>query len=469
MAVSGWLTLIFKAESRSPMWLTWWFAFGWFGAGISWVHVSIADFGGLPILASVAMMALLCGYLALYPVLAMKLALVLGKKHLLALYLPLTWLVCEWLRSWMLTGFPWLSLGYSQLDSPLAGWLPVIGETGVSALIVLVSTGLVIGVLQRSLWKPLLVLVVPSISGIVLNQIEWTQPTGETIRTAMVQGNIKQELRWMPEQDAPTMQTYYEETLPYLDYELIVWPEAAIPKLESLAQDYLHDMDYITGTSGAALITGIVNYNFESEQVFNNLIVLGQQQPGDLKGHYRYAHNNRFAKHHLLPVGEFVPFESILRGLAPIFDLPMSSFTRGDYQQRNLIANGYHIAPAICFEIAFPRQVRANLYEDTQVILTVSNDAWFGRSHGPAQHMQIAQMRAKEMGLPVIRSTNNGISGFVDHRGKLVSQLPQFKQASHTFPVALVEGTTPYRYFGDALAWLIFMALAVLARTMRNR
>lgn len=412
-------------------------------------------------------MVLLCGYLALYPMLAVKLALMLGKRHLLAIYLPVTWLLCEWLRSWMLTGFPWLSLGYSQLDSPLAGWLPIIGETGVSALMILLSAGLVSGVIQRNIWKPAIVLVVPLISGIVLNQIEWTKPTGETIRTAMVQGNIKQEVRWMPEQDLPTMQAYYDETLPFLDYDIIVWPEAAVPKLESLAQEYLHDVDQLTASNGAALITGIVNYNFESDQVYNNLIVLGQQHPGDALGHYRYGHNNRFAKHHLLPVGEFVPFESLLRGLAPIFDLPMSSFTRGDYQQRNLVANGHHIAPAICFEIAFPRQVRANLYENTQLILTVSNDAWFGRSHGPAQHMQIAQMRAKEFGLPVIRSTNNGISGFVDHRGKLVSQLPQFERASHTFPVALVEGSTPYRYFGDFLAWLIFVGLAILARSSR--
>ena len=440
---------------------TWWFAFGWFGAGISWVHVSIADFGGVPLIVSMLMMAILCGYLALFPALAIKLLQKSSAVRFWPLMLPLLWLFTEWLRSWLLTGFPWLSIGYSQLHSPLGGWLPIVGETGVSALLVMFTCAAALAIKQKN-WSILtLVIAIPLVSGYVLNQVQWTSPNGTLFKTAMIQGNIKQELRWTPEQDRPTMQAYLQDTQQYWGHDLIVWPEAAIPKLEPLTGEYIALLDEAAANANSALITGIVNYNLENKQAFNSLITVGKKHSDDPDGHYRYFHNNRFDKHHLLPIGEFVPFESMLRHLAPIFDLPMSSFTRGDFQQRNLIANDVHIAPAICFEIAFPRQVRANLYEDTQIILTVSNDAWFGRSHGPAQHMEIAQVRAKEMGLPLIRSTNNGISGFVDHRGNITADIPQFERASISHNIALVDGTTPYRQFGDVWIWFITLTLAI--------
>jgi apolipoprotein N-acyltransferase len=165
----------------------------------------------------------------------------------------------------------------------------------------------------------------------------------------------------------------------------------------------------------------------------------------------------------LLPIGEFIPFEDWIRGLAPIFDLPMSSFSRGEYQQANLEAKGYHFAPAICFEIAFPRQIAANLYYNTDFIITVSNDAWFGGSHGPAQHLEIAQARAKEFGLPVLRATNNGITAFIDHQGQIQSRLPQFEAAVLSDIIQQVKGYTPYRLFGDWPIWCLSFVIFAFA------
>jgi apolipoprotein N-acyltransferase len=145
----------------------------------------------------------------------------------------------------------------------------------------------------------------------------------------------------------------------------------------------------------------------------------------------------------------------------------MSSFTRGQYEQENLLANGINIAPAICFEIVFPRQIRRNLTSQTDLILTVSNDAWFGDSHGPAQHLQIAQVRAKEFGLPVARATNNGITAFIDGNGKITSQLPQFETATLTDTVISTRGITPYRVMGDWPMWLVvfsFLSFASLKK-----
>ena len=169
-----------------------------------------------------------------------------------------------------------------------------------------------------------------------------------------------------------------------------------------------------------------------------------------------------------MPIGEFVPFEDWLRPLAPLFDLPMSSFARGAYQQANLEANGIHLAPAICFEIAFPRQVAANLYANTDMIITVSNDAWFGRSHGPAQHLEIARMRALEFGRPVLRATNNGISAFIDAKGQITARLPQFEAGSLTAPVTATEGLTPYRQLGDLPMGILLTLLLIVSITSKK-
>jgi apolipoprotein N-acyltransferase len=465
IGITAFVLLLSQAQPQQGFKLGFAFGLGWFGAGISWVHVSIADFGGLPLIGSLGLMLLLCSYLALFPAVAFKLLTKYFNPNLWPLALPFIWLVIEFLRSWMFTGFPWLSLGYSQLNSPIAGWFPVIGEFGVTGLVILLSSALAIWLPKKQFVASLLLSLVMVTSGLAINQYQWTTPTGKTSKIAMVQGNIEQALRWTPEQDKPTMNKYKNMTADHWDNDIIIWPEAAIPKLEPVAIEYLQLMDNQAATTQTGFITGIVNYNFETYQAYNNLIGLGQKQATASGsedaplGHYRYFHGNRFAKHHLLPIGEFIPFEDWIRGLAPIFDLPMSSFTRGKYQQANLQAKGFNLAPAICFEIAFPRQISANLYHNTDFIITVSNDAWFGKSHGPAQHLEIAQVRAKEFGLPVLRATNNGITAFIDHQGQIQSRLPQFEAAVLSDVIQQVKGYTAYRLFGDWPAWFLSLLL----------
>lgn len=442
-------------KGRSHAFVSGWsFGLGWFGVGISWVHVSIADFGGLPLVGSIGLMLLLSAYLALYPALASWLLVRFISPSYWPLGIGFIWLFCEWLRSWMLTGFPWLSLGYSQLHGPLGGYLPVLGETGVSVLLVTLACSLGLLVPKRHFKSAFMITAVLLISGYLLGKQQWTEDKGQSVKLVMVQGNIQQSLRWVPEQDLPTMNLYRQLTDSHWDADLIIWPEAAIPKLEPLALRYLQELDETAASHQTAVVTGIVNYNFETRDAFNNLIVLGSQN-GEAQGHYRYPHANRYAKHHLLPIGEFIPFEDWLRGIAPLFDLPMSSFSRGDFQQRNLQANGLHLAPAICFEIAFPNQIRANLHDHTDYILTVSNDAWFGHSHGPHQHLEIAQVRAKEFGIPVLRATNNGITAVIDADGRVLDQLPQFEQGVLVSRVPRYQGQTPYAKFGDLWAWLL--------------
>lgn len=446
----------------------WIFGLGYFGAGISWVHVSIAEFGGLPLIASLALMFLLCAYLALFPAITFYATnRFFPSRTSWPLVLPLIWLVSEWIRAHFLTGFPWLSIAYSQSDSMLGAWLPIIGEIGLSALIVLVCISLAIGIQHKKLIS-IIPIIVLFVSSAVLQNVQWTTPSEKSKSVALVQGNIAQSIRWDPKKDEQTIRHYLALTEPYWDTDIIIWPEAAIPKLEILSGELLVALDEKAKQTQTGFITGIVDYNVETDVALNLLLAMGVGDREDTSS-YEYGHNKRFAKHHLLPIGEFVPFEDLLRPLAPIFDLPMSSFTRGDYVQENLVVNNTYFAPAICFEIAFPKQIRANLRSHTNALITVSNDAWFGDSHGPHQHMQIAQVRSKEFGLPLVRATNNGVTGIVNSRGDIVASLAQFESGVLTSRLRFSQGLTPYRQFGDWPIIIFTSALFVFALANRKQ
>ena len=260
------------------------------------------------------------------------------------------------------------------------------------------------------------------------------------------------------------MMNYLTLTKENYDADLIIWPESAITGIEPLSttQEFLDLANRSASLNKSSIITGILNYNFESRQSFNSLIVLGKKNRSDKTGGYFYNHKNRYYKNHLLPIGEFVPFGDILRPLAPLFNLAQSSFTRGDYIQPNLVAQGLHILPLICFEIAFPEQLAANFTNNTNMILTVSNDAWFGDSHGPHQHLEIARMRALEFARPVLRTTNNGITAIINHRGEIQHQLPQFQELVLKGSVGLVSGITPYKTIAPYINWLLIAAYLAL-------
>ena len=448
-------------QAQSPKHAAWFgfsYGLGWFGLGVSWVHVSIATFGGMPLIFSLGIMAALVAYLSLFPALAAWLAARFGRN--LAMTYPavftLSWLLNENLRSWVLTGFPWLSLGYTQTTGYLAPWAPLVGEIGITMLIAFFAAACVrIG--QKQFWQPLIAILLIAISPMLSTFKGW-QITDKQQNVVLVQGNIKQELRWDLDQELPTMKKYMTLTRPYFDDSLIIWPEAAIPRHEHQSQGFLINLDMLAAENNSAVVTGILDIRYNVGD-FNGMIVLGQTNTEPMTGSYDYFQTNRYRKHQLLPIGEFVPFEQFLRDVAPFFDLPNSSFTRGDWQQANLQAKGISLLPALCFEIAFPRQIQANFTADTDFLLTVSNDAWFGDSIGPWQHLQIAQMRALEFGRPLLRATNTGVTAVVNPDGTIAEQLPQFSDAVLKRSVNLVEGFTPYSRFGD---WPIYLLSLVL-------
>nr|WP_276539090.1 apolipoprotein N-acyltransferase [Pseudoalteromonas agarivorans] len=451
-----------KAHAKSAAKYGFIFGLGWFGAGISWVHVSIATFGGMPLIASLSLMALLCSYLALFPALAFWAAtrFASGPKSMGALLIA-TIAISEYLRGHLLTGFPWLSFGYTQTDGPLRLLAPYIGEFGLTLTCVAIGFALY-RLTKKDFKTPLISAAALALLIIGALNTGNNHYSGKEMSTLLVQGNIKQHLRFEPSEFWTTMSKYQDLTRPHWDADLVVWPEAAVPEIEALADTYLVNLDSAASFNKTALVTGIVDYQLDTKTIYNTLIVVGNKEHNDEHGHYRYLDKNRYRKHQLLPIGEFVPFQDVLRPIAPLFDLPMSSFTRGDRVQNNLRANGFNLLPAICYEIVFADLVRGNYQSDSDLLFTVSNDAWFGDSIGPLQHMQIARMRALELQRPLVRVTNNGVSAVYDPLSHTQQTMPQFEAATMKADIKLIQGDSVYSQYGNFPAWVVVVLMGVM-------
>ncbi len=460
------LLLIHNQSAKRALWIGYAWGIGQFATGISWVHISIDNFGGMPKIASVFLMTLLIGYLAIYSALfcwSLNRFFPQSNRVRFLLIAPVLWLVTDWLRGWVMTGFPWLWLGYSQIESPLANFAPLGGVELLTFLLILSAGAIAYAALHRQ-WLHLLIPVVIFSAGYGLSAASWVTPNPEsTTKVALIQGNIAQELKWLPSQRWPTIMKYTDLTRENWDADIIIWPEAAIPAFEFEISAFLRNLDSAAKLNHSAVITGVVNQG-EDKKFYNSILTVGDTAYGD----YSYDMSQRYHKHHLLPFGEFVPFETILRPLAPFFNLPMSSFSRGDFVQPNIDANGKQMAPALCYEIIFNEQVRQNVNDETDFILTLSNDAWFGSSIGPLQHMEIARMRALELGKPVIRSTNNGVTAVTDYQGNVVAQIPQFETGVLRTEIVSTIGQTPYRQVGTWPLYIWVVLSLVIGFRLRD-
>ena len=377
--------------------------------------------------------------------------------------LPALLIGADWLRGWVMTGFPWLWAGYSQLEGPLAGLAPIIGVQGISWLLIFTAASIWLLLQRSTTWWPGVTAL--ALWGLAYGSgnLQWVTPTQDS-RFALVQGNIEQSMKWSRDQLDLSLQRYINLTLPERDADVVIWPESALPSTEQELAPWLEQVDLLMRDRNQSLITGLVSES-DSGAVYNSVITLGKNAIP-----YELDHSNRYYKQHLVPVGEFVPFEDLLRPLAPLFDLPMSSFARGETGQPDLTAGGQQLSVAICYEVAFPSLVRANMKHDTDYLLTVSNDTWFGESWGPWQHQQIARMRALELGRPLIRATNNGVTFVTDEKGRITASLPQFEASVLKANVTGMTGLTPYARWGSMplLAWLLVSGLVGITQGRRQ-
>ena len=438
------------------------FGLGLFGVGIHWIFISLHDYGNAPApfaaLATFAVVVLM----ALYPAVTGWLLVRWGPPPGLIRWLlvfPALWTLLDWVRSWLFTGFPWLAVGYSQIDSPLGQLAPYLGVFGVGWAVML-SAGLIWALNKSRRWWPRFglagLLAALWLGAWGLGKIVWVEPVGPPLRVALIQGNIAQDQKWQPTMLDDTLSRYVQLSLPEQGRsDVIIWPETAIPVFYEDVRPFIAALAAKAREDRVDYVTGIPTSSWQSG-VFHNSVL-------SLDSTMAFYHKRR-----LLVFGEYLP----LRGLFEFFrhwvTIPMADFLPGDRDQPLLRAGGQPVGVSICFEAVFGEDLRRDLPEATWLI-NVSNDAWFKDSAAPHQHLQIARLRALELGRFMARATNTGISAVIDPRGRIVVQGPQFKESVIRGEVQPLRGLTPYARFGDGPTVVLMVVLLISSLWLARR
>jgi len=441
------------------------YGLGLFSAGVYWVFISVHVFGGAPAALAAAVTVALILFLSLYPALVGWLYARLGPAGSpvgALLVFPAVWALTEWLRSWMFSGFPWLSIGYSQSATVLAAYAPVLGIFAVSLGVALTAGGLYAAVISRS-WRgraaAAIAVAAVWLAGAGLGEVTWTRPAGEPLSVALAQGNISQNLKWDPDQLEPTLATYRRLTARHRDADLVVWPEAAVPALYHEVRDeqLAAIRRDLAADGGPALVLGVLRYDAGAGRYYNTLLHLAEEP-------------QFYIKRHLVPFGEYFPVPDFVRQGLKLLELPYTDFAGGPAHQPMLNAAGAQISGSICYEAIFGAEM-AHAARGSELLINASNDAWFGDSIAPHQHLQIARFRALETGRVMLRATNTGITAILGPKGRLRERIPQFRVAALAGTVQPRRGMTPYmRVYDWPLVGLAALLLGVplVARRWRR-
>lgn len=413
----------------------WLFGMAEFSIGISWVYISIHVYGQASVFLSVLITAVFVFYLSLFPALqGYLLNRFFSRDNFVKwiLVYPSSWVVFELLRTWLFTGFPWLLLGYSQVGTIYQGFAPLIGVYGVSFMVVMTAASFfyLLQNLRRLqiIGFGLAFFVFLGFSATALCKINWTLPIGPPLSTALIQGNIKQELKWHPDQMIKTLNLYLHYSKLNLDKNVIIWPEAAITLPQTEMKEFLTQLDRMLLRNGSAVITGIPI--LDSHKIYNGIIAVGNG-------------SGLYTKRHLVPFGEYIPLKTVFHFVMNSFDIPMSDVAAGPAKQKPLRLKNILIAPYICYEIAYPLEFLSFL-PNANLLLTITDDSWFGKSIASAQHVQMGQMRSIETGRYLLFSGNTGITAIINPKGVIEKMIPPFEENVLTGRVYAMSGQTPW-------------------------
>ena len=447
------------ATPRQAFKIGWAFGLGFFLAGVSWIYVSLHTFGAMPMPLAALATLLFCAFLALFPAVA-GYAVARSPRAAsfkLMLLAPALWVLAEWVRSWIFTGFPWNTIGYSQIPgSPLAGYAPLLGIYGVSLVVALMAGCMALlamrwretGTAQRI---AAVIFASLAVGGFVLKQIEWTMPAGAPTTVSLLQGNVAQDMKWREDQMRATLDTY-ARLIANSDAQLIVLPETALPLfLHQVPPDYLAAIAAHAKKNNSDVLIGVPERTPDGSY-YNTTISLGT------------APQQFYRKSHLVPFGEFIPLRPLLAWIVNVLAIPLQDFSRGAIDQQPLNIAGQRVAVNICYEDVFGEEIIRQLPQAT-LLVNVSNVAWFGRSIAPEQHLQISQARALETGRTMLRATNTGMTAVINPRGEVEKVAPAFENAVLTHTVRGYEGVTPYVRWGNyAVLFLLAAFLGVAWR-----
>ena len=443
LAPAALIALIRGLPPRRAGWTGAAFGTGLFAFGTYWLYTCLHVIGLVPIWLTMVLQAGLIALMASYSAGLCYVA----NRHWLKpgatrawLVLPVLWVLLEWLRGWLLTGFPWLSLGYAMTDSPLKGWAPLFGVYGVTWAAATIAVAINVMLLRTvggarrlfALGVAALLFAIPA----MLGRHAWTRAAGPAVSIAAVQGAVPQDQKWQAKNRDETMARYSQLTADAWGAQLIVWPEAALPILASEIPDYLRRLKELGHAHGSDLAIGLVNYEPATNKYYNGLLVLS-----DSGGGWYY-------KRHLVPFGEYFPVPAFVRSWMRLMSLPYTDITAGARQQPTLSAAGQKLGLTICYEDAFGGQQLRVLREAT-LLINATNNAWFGDSTATPQHLQIGRMRALEAGRFMVVAANDGITAVIGPQGQIIARLPQFQKAVLRADVQPMTGLTPYARLGN--------------------
>ncbi len=443
LAPAALFALIRGLPPRRAAWAGGAFGAGLFAFGTYWLYTCLHVFGLVPLWLTLVLQTVLVltmsAYFAALSFLANRFWLKPGVIRDWVV-LPALWVLLEWLRGWVLTGFPWLSLGYAFIDSPLAGWAPLLGVYGVTWAAVFAAIAITVlfapnlKLIRRV--AALAVLAASFILPTLASRHAWTHASAEPVPVAAVQGAVSQNLKWQANNQEATMVRYSNLTAKAWGARLIVWPEAALPVVANDISDYLRNLSQLGSAHHADFAIGLVNYQLATKQYFNGVLVMN----GSGWGWYY--------KRHLVPFGEYFPVPAFIRSWMRLMSLPYDDISPGPAHQPTLTAAGQKLGLTICYEDAFGSSQLAVL-RDATLLINVTNNAWYGDSTAPHQHLQISRMRALEAGRFLIRAANDGITAVIGPRGDIVARLPQFEMGVLRVDVRPMSGLTPYAQFGN--------------------
>ena len=440
IAMAGLCTLIYHAAPRQSFWTGFWFGAGLFGSGVYWIFISISVYGDVPDIIAFFITAGLIAILSLYPAIACYLTnryFSENARSKIIYAFPAIWVISEWVRGWFFTGFPWLMIGYSQTNSPLKGYAPILSVYGVS-LAVAISSGLIvhcISMLRKhdyyAVYLNLFAIAAIWITGSLLSLIPWTPATGKPVTISLVQGNIPQSLKWNPEEVKLSLTRYRDMTQPlWGKSDIIIWPESAIPLPLQDAEDYVDTLSEQAKASGTQLIFGMPVRNDEDTGYYNALLSVGKYEAA-------------YTKRQLVPFGEYVPMQNIFARAFDFMNVPMSNMVPGKFDQKPMRFGDVIILPSICYEISYT-ELAFTKDKTVGILLTATNDAWFGKSTAQAQHLQMAAMRSIELARPGLFVSNDGITAFINDKGIIESTAPDHQAYVLTGTVQPHTGLTPW-------------------------
>ncbi len=468
LTLAGFFVLVLRADSVKAAALRGFaFGFGLFGVGVSWVFIALNTFGQMPAALAALATALFCGYLALFPAAAALCGRWVAPRigHFGAIVLAAFYALFEWLRGWLFTGFPWLSMDHPHAgDSPLLGFAPVLGSAGVSLLACLLAALIAWAwpkspppTLRRS-FAAMILIGATFLAGHHLSAVEWTTAVARPpLSISLVQGNITQELKF----DARAITqnaAHFDALRTRATGTLVILPETTYTTVLSLTggDGLIEKLRAETQARGGALMFGAPVG--ATGNVYNAAIAL------------EGATTQEYRKNHLVPFGEYMPLRSVLGWFYDNVAIPLAGFTPGEPQQAPLKVAGEALGVSICYEDVFSNVVRTQALDATMFV-NLTNDAWYGHSWAAEQHAQIAQMRAAEFARPLVRATNTGMTTVVDHHGRETARLPWFTRDVLETRVQGRTGMTPATAMGDLPTMLVLFAICgiAIARRLQSR